>query len=189
MGISEIDRRVAEFSALIKCQLRLVQQLEQRGKDSTSAKIILGSLRESFFVATQSWHRGQCTALHPAELASRETPMIPQHDRLNLIDKIGIDGIEEQGDKSPIVQETSDKRENGPPAGHFEFRPLTEEEKKEFLNSLGDRGKQILAELEGRAKPSHKPAARAARVAVIHGLPVAAALVQGTETTERLETG
>ena len=77
--------------------------------------------------------------------------MTPQHDLLNLIDKIGIDGIEEQGDNSPIVQETSDKQENGPSAGHFEFRPLTEEEKKEFVNSLDARGKQILAELEGRA--------------------------------------
>ena len=31
-----------------------------------------------------------------------------------------------------------------------EFRPLTEEEKKEFLNSLDEKGKRILAELEGR---------------------------------------
>ena len=32
----------------------------------------------------------------------------------------------------------------------FEFQPLTEEEKKEFLNSLDEKGKRILAELEGR---------------------------------------
>ena len=30
----------------------------------------------------------------------------------------------------------------------FEFRPLTEKEKKEFLNSLDGRGRKILAELE-----------------------------------------
>ena len=93
---------------------------------------------------------------------------------LNLIDKISIDGIEEQGDNPPLVPETSDKQENGPSPGHFEFQPLIEEEKKEFVNSLDARGKQILAELQGRA-----------RVAAIHGLPVAAAHVQGTEFTER----
>ena len=32
----------------------------------------------------------------------------------------------------------------------FEFRPLTEEEKNQFLNALDANGKRILAELEGR---------------------------------------
>ena len=107
MGISEVDRRVAEFSALIKYQLRLIRQLEKRGKDSTSAKIVLDSLRESLFVATQSWHRTQCVALHPAEWTGGETPMTAQHDFLKLIDKTGIDGIEEQSDNPPVVPETS----------------------------------------------------------------------------------
>lgn len=34
---------------------------------------------------------------------------------------------------------------------HFEFRPLTKKEKKEFMNSLDAKGRQILAELEGKA--------------------------------------
>ena len=169
MEISEVDRRVAEFSALIKCQLRLIRQF---------AKIVLDSLRESLLLATQGWHRTRCVALHPAEWTSGQTPMTAQDDFLNLIDKIGIDGIEEQGDNPPLVRETSDKQENGPSPGHFEFRPLIEEEKKEFVNSLDARGKQLLAELQGRA-----------RVAAIHGLPIATAHVQGTEFTKRLETG
>jgi len=43
-----------------------------------------------------------------------------------------------------------------------EFRPLTEEEKKEFLNSLDEKGQRILAELEGRNSTigqSRKPVA------------------------------
>ena len=104
--------------------------------------------------------------------------MTAQDDFPNFIDKIGIDGIEEQGDNPPLVTETSDKQENSPSAGHFEFRPLIEEEKNEFVNSLNARGKQILAELQGRA-----------RVAAIHGLPIATANVQGAEFTKRLETG
>ena len=117
-------------------------------------------------------------ALHPVEWTSGQTPMTAQDDFLNLIDKIGIDGIEEQGDNPPLVRETSDKQENGPSPGNFEFQPLIEEEKKEFVNSLDARGKQLLAELQGRA-----------RVAAIHELPIATAHVQGTEFTKRLETG
>ena len=36
--------------------------------------------------------------------------------------------------------------------GDFEFRPLTKEEKKEFVNSLDAKGKQVLAELAGEAR-------------------------------------
>src|SRR5262249_36783476 len=36
--------------------------------------------------------------------------------------------------------------------GASEFRPLTQEEKRHFLNSLDDRGKSILEELQGRKK-------------------------------------
>jgi hypothetical protein len=38
--------------------------------------------------------------------------------------------------------------------GDFEFRPLTEEEKKEFVDSLDAKGKQILAELTVQSKKS-----------------------------------
>src|SRR5262245_37549397 len=34
----------------------------------------------------------------------------------------------------------------------FEFRPLTEEEKRQFLNSLDEKGRHILAELEGESR-------------------------------------
>lgn len=159
MGMSPVDRRVAEFSALIKRQLRLIRQLEKRGKESTSAKIVLGSLRESLFLATQNWHWSWCVALQPAELTDGETPMTKPVDCLDLIDKIDVDAIEEQGDNLFVVSETSDKQENGASAGRFEFRPLTEKEKKEFVNSLDDRGRQILSELEGRKKPTRKSAA------------------------------
>ena len=33
---------------------------------------------------------------------------------------------------------------------HYEFRPLTEEEKKKFVNSLDAQGKRVLAELTGK---------------------------------------
>jgi hypothetical protein len=42
-----------------------------------------------------------------------------------------------------------DKKENDSSAecGDCEFRPLTEEEKKEFIEALDDKGRQILAEV------------------------------------------
>jgi len=54
----------------------------------------------------------------------------------------------------PVVPETGAKQENDSStgAGDVEFRPLTEEEKKEFVNSLNAEGKQILAELAGKRK-------------------------------------
>jgi hypothetical protein len=47
-----------------------------------------------------------------------------------------IGEIKEQTDHNPSAG-----------AGDFEFRPLTEEEKKAFVNSLDAEGRQILAEL------------------------------------------
>lgn len=163
MEISEVDRRLAEYGTLIKCQLRLVRQF---------AKFVLDRLRESVLLAAQGLHRTWCAALHSADWTGRTYPMTAQDDFLNLIDKISIDGIEEQGDNPSLVQETSDKQENGPSTGHFEFQPLIEEEKKEFVNSLDARGKQLLVELQGRA-----------RVAAIHGLPIATATVEDAEFT------
>ena len=154
-----VDRRVAEFSALIKRQLRLIRQLEKEGEDSTSARIVLASLHQSHFLATQNCNRKICVALQPAELTGGGTQMTIQHDCLDLIDKMDIDGTEQEGDNMSVVPECSDKQEIRAAPGRFEFRPLTEKEKKEFVNSLDAKGKQILAELEGRAGPSHKSAA------------------------------
>ena len=61
MGISEAEQRVCELIALINCQLRLIRNLEECGKDLTSAKIVFDSLRVEFV----SGHAG---------LASRTMP-------------------------------------------------------------------------------------------------------------------
>jgi hypothetical protein len=41
--------------------------------------------------------------------------------------------------------------------GDFAFRPLTEEEKKAFMNSLDAKGKHLLAELAGEATGTSDP--------------------------------
>ena len=50
----------------------------------------------------------------------------------------------------------------------FEFRPLTKKEKKEFVNSLDAKGKQILAELEGKPKRTLRLKPRTVRTMFAH---------------------
>jgi len=53
-----------------------------------------------------------------------------------------------------LVPKPSGRQKTDSTAGadDFEFRPLTDEEKQEFVNSLDAKGKQILAELAPEAK-------------------------------------
>ena len=78
------------------------------------------------------------------------------------LDKIlvEIEDIKGQTDNIPLVPETSTKQKNDSSAGpnYFEFRPLTEVEKKEFFDALDAKGRQKLAELAGETKSSSGPA-------------------------------
>jgi hypothetical protein len=80
--------------------------------------------------------------------ASKETPMTAVDDFLGVVDKVLID-IEDIKRRTDQHQ-AKDVSSAGP--GDFEFRPLTEEEKEEFVNSLNEEGKRILVELAPRAK-------------------------------------
>jgi hypothetical protein len=62
--------------------------------------------------------------------------------------------IEELHEEIGLVPKIITKQLIASSSDDFGFRPLTEKEKKEFVNSLDDKGRQILAELEGkRLKP------------------------------------
>ena len=69
-----------------------------------------------------------------------------------LVGKIRSEDIKAQIDIIPIAPETSTKQKNNSSVecGDFGFRPLTEEERKEFVNSFDAKAKKILAELEGQ---------------------------------------
>jgi hypothetical protein len=64
--------------------------------------------------------------------------------------------VKSQVDTVPIIPAISTEHTHVSSAWapEHEFRPLTEEEKNEFMSSLGARGRQILAELTGEAKSS-----------------------------------
>jgi len=68
-----------------------------------------------------------------------------------------IKEIREQPNTS-IVPAASVEQKRNSPERDFEFRPLTEEEKKEFYESLDTDGKKILRELGEKAvRPHVKP--------------------------------
>jgi hypothetical protein len=80
--------------------------------------------------------------------------MTSENDLQELLDKISAEDVRAQIDIAPVVPETSAKQKNDATADsrNFEFRPLTEEEKEEFVNSLDAKGKQIYAELAAKVK-------------------------------------
>ena len=85
-----------------------------------------------------------------------EASMKAEDDFLDLADKIGTKEIEERLDASIVQTQSSKKMFH---RRDFEFRPLTEEEKKEFVNSLNADGKRILAQLAGNVTRSGESAA------------------------------
>ena len=74
--------------------------------------------------------------------------MTAEDDLLGIVGKVLVDIEDIKGHFPRTIAEQKNDIAAG--AGDFEFRPLTEEEKKEFLNSLNDEGKRILTELGPR---------------------------------------
>jgi hypothetical protein len=184
MGISEAERHVEELNALVKCQLRLMRKLKTRGKDLTSAKIVFDSLRVSLFLATQDLHRcgyqgGQDQGAHAItgsmpvhQQANRDVVVIPKGKFQNYVeglvgggtstkvladiaDEIGANGTSEKAGNSTGPEIRRD--EKGLNGSDFEFRPLTDDEKKEFVSYSG--GRQMLAEPVARQIRSGESAA------------------------------
>ena len=75
--------------------------------------------------------------------------MTAKDDFLGIVDKVLID-IEDVKGRSLGTIAKQKKSDTAAGVGDFEFRPLTEEEKKEFVNSLDAQGKQLLSELAPR---------------------------------------
>ena len=161
MGISELGRRVDEYNSLIKSQLRLIRKLEKRNKDLTSARIVFDSLRFSLFLATHDWHRARCQGEQPeadirptssshstklvvlthADHASRgvgwKTTMKAEENVSAPID----DKNKESADSPAILAKTGSEPTSESSRRYFNFRPLTEDEKREFAKTLSGEGR------------------------------------------------
>src|SRR5215475_11672362 len=78
----------------------------------------------------------------------REASMEAKDDHLRIVNSV-LTEIEELKEEIDLVPEIITKQLND---SSFEFRPFTDEEKKQFVDSLDSRGKQILTELAGQAR-------------------------------------
>jgi hypothetical protein len=86
-----------------------------------------------------------------------ETPM-PTDTVLKVLTQLDTDEIMGHRHETPAVPDDSFQKRPADQPGDFGFRPLTEEEKKEFMDSLSAKGRKLLVGLEGK-KSLSKPAA------------------------------
>ena len=85
--------------------------------------------------------------------------MPAKSDFLKVIDNRDSDGGKDRRDESQVLPGGGVQSETGFQRGPFVFRPLTAEEKSEFMKSLGTKGKGLLNELMGGETPSKTTAA------------------------------
>jgi hypothetical protein len=191
MKSPEAECRVEEFSALVERQRRLINQLERRGNDPTSAKIIFDSLRVSLSLYIHDRHRARCcvepeqpelvlAAQTPATFTSNCEPVQPKTSGsawnakpgFGVVHRVAFRGretpmpknglwkfIKERLTEMAVVPDENVQEKTGDQPGHFEFRPLTKEEKNEFMSSLDAKGRKIVAELMGKECSSESDAA------------------------------
>ena len=71
-----------------------------------------------------------------------------------LLPAMQLARVVKRGQTPETIGEIKEQTDHNPSAGigDFKFRPLTQEEKKAFVNSLDAEGRQILAELAGSEK-------------------------------------
>jgi hypothetical protein len=96
------------------------------------------------------------------EKLDRKTPMTATNDFESIVNNL-TEGMKEQIDNNSAGIRGTTEQGNESSAGveNFEFRPLTREEKDEFINSLDAKGRQILADLAGETKDTNDSGAGA----------------------------
>ena len=172
MKVGDAEEKVAELSDLIESQQQLVKQLTEAGRDTTSAKIVLDSLRTSMSLAIQSWHLAR-SSVGPDQVANVNCI---QKNRFDIVSNALSSGRESAMTINSwflddVVSRNDPVQEQGDPtlssediaepiaSGDFEFRPLTEQEKKEFVESLDAEGKQLLETVERKVTRKGRSAA------------------------------
>jgi hypothetical protein len=87
-----------------------------------------------------------------------ETP-VPTDDFLKVIGQFDIGESTGQRHEARIAPDDRIQKKTRDERGEFGFRPLTEQEKNEFVNSLDDKAKKILTDLAGKKNSSKSAAA------------------------------
>ena len=167
MNAQEAEHQVQEFSAQIELQGRLIEHLERNGQDVTSAKIIFDSLHVSLslFIDEQLNARSYAAPKRPEAVVAEQAPatcaagddgsvqprtggpvgeptsalvIIPRarlrRGEMPMPAKNEING---QLDGTPVVLDARIEKKVR------EFRPLTQEEKAEFVRSMNDKSRKL----------------------------------------------
>ena len=167
MNAQVAEHQVQEFSAQIELQGRLIEHLERNGQDVTSAKIIFDSLHVSLslFIDEQLNARSYAAPKRPEALVAEQAPatcaagndevvqprtggpvgepisalvIIPRarlrRGEMPMPAKNEING---QLDGTPVVLDARIEKKVR------EFRPLTQEEKAEFVRSMNDKSRKL----------------------------------------------
>ena len=100
-------------------------------------------------ISGSAWEQKPAFGVLPRVALRGEIPM-PTNDVLKVIRRLDFEATNERLDETPVVTEDSVQKKTGDQPEDHEFRPLNEEEKKEFMNSLNANGKKILAGLSGK---------------------------------------
>ena len=167
MNAQVAEHQVQEFSAQIELQGRLIEHLERNGQDVTSAKIIFDSLHVSLslFIDEQLNARSYAAPKRPEAVVAEQAPatcaagddeavqprtggpvgeptsalvIIPRarlrRGEMPMPAKNEING---QLDGTPVVLDARIEKKVR------EFRPLTQEEKAEFVRSMNDKSRKL----------------------------------------------
>ena len=167
MNAQVAEHQVQEFSAQIELQGRLIEHLERNGQDVTSAKIIFDSLHVSLslFIDEQLNARSYAAPKRPEAVVAEQAPatcaagddeavqprtggpvgeptsalvIIPRarlrRGEMPMSAKNEMNG---QLDGTPVVLDARIEKKVR------EFRPLTQEEKAEFVRSMNDKSRKL----------------------------------------------
>lgn len=167
MNAQVAEHQVQEFSAQIELQGRLIEHLERNGQDVTSAKIIFDSLHVSLslFIDEQLNARSYAAPKRPEAVVAEQAPatcaagddeavqprtggpvgeptsalvIIPRarlrRGEMPMPAKNEMNG---QLDGTPVVLDARIEKKVR------EFRPLTQEEKAEFVRSMNDKSRKL----------------------------------------------
>ena len=109
-------------------------------------------------ISGSAWEQNPVYCVLPRVALRGEFPM-PTGDVLKVIRSLDIEETNERLDGTPVVPDDSVQKKTGDQPGDYAFRPLNEEEKKEFMNSLNAKGRKILEELSDKKSKSECSAA------------------------------
>jgi hypothetical protein len=156
----EAQSRIDEFCLRVERQRCLIVKSDRTTNDAISAEIVLESLLVSLFLCINDRLRrpvGAGSTGNPA--MRRRSPQVgasaeePKSAHILLFPRIA-----RHGGENPMAPTDENKKQPSRTAIEPDFRPLTAEERNEFMNSLSAEAKKLLAGL-GSEKRSPKPAA------------------------------